>query len=362
MRVAIVHDALINTGGAERVVQYMHEAFPDAPIYTSAYFPSQTYPAFRNLDVRPMRHLRIAKTEMQAKALMPLMVWGFSRIDFSRYDIVLTSSSYAAKAILANPPTQHICYCYAPFRLAWDWPSYREQLSLPRAVRALVPLVSVVLRYWDYGVSQRVHHFITSSKAVARRIEACYRRSAIVINPPIPIAHYPIGEAGGEHYLVVSRLNRYKRVDLAISAFNHLKRNLVIVGDGPERERLEQMANDNIQFAGRVSDEQLCKCYRDCRALIFPGEEDYGLVPLEAQACGKPVVAYRAGGVLETVEEGVGGVFFDRQAPEALIEAVAKLESFTFDPADIRRHASKFDVGTFVDRLRDVVNEVYLLS
>ena len=361
MRLAIVHDALVNMGGAERVVQYMHKAFPDAPIYTSAYFPGQTYSAFRGLDIRPMRWLREAKTEMQVKALMPLVVLGFSRIDFSNYDIVLTSSTYAAKWISVRSPTRHIYYCYTPFRLAWDPGSYREQQSLPRLIRALLPALGVPLRYWDFKASQRADHILTMSEAMARRIEVSYKRFASVINPPIPVESYPLSRTTGEYYLVVSRLNRYKRIDLAILAFNTLKRPLIIVGDGPERRRLEQIASENIRFTGRVTEERLINFYCNCRALIFPGEEDYGLVPLEAQACGKPVIAYRAGGVLETVMEGVSGVFFDEQTPEALIEAVCQLEKLTFNPSVIRKHMLKFDVAVFVAKLRDFVKKVYSL-
>jgi len=352
MRVAIAHDALVYAGGAERVVATLVERWPDVPIFTSAYLPDCTFPAFRRADVRTsfvQWFARDPNTVM--RRIFPLMVPGFRRFDFSAYDVVLSSAAYAAKTIRVPHTACHICYCYSPLRLAWRPQDYLAPHGSSLKRRAL-GAVAAGLRHWDYGVAQKVNYFATTCRNVAARIKEAYARDAEVIHAPIEFARYRVERSPGEFYLVVSRLNHYKRVDLAIDAAASLGRRLIVVGDGPQGAELERRAGrSDVSFLRRVTDEVLLDLYANCRALIFPQEEDYGLTPLEAQASGRPVVAYRAGGALETIVEGETGVFFSDQTPEGLVEALEKLERTDFDTDRIRRHAAAFDAAPFSDRM-----------
>ena len=353
MRVAIAHDALVYAGGAERVVATLVERWPGVPIFTSAYLPDCTFPAFRRADVRTsfvQWFARDPNTVM--RRAFPLMVPGFRRFDFSAYDVVLSSAAYAAKTIRIPDRACHICYCYSPLRLAWRPQDYLSPHSSRLKHRAL-EAAAAGLRRWDYAVAQKVNYFATTCRNVAARIKEAYGRDAEIIHAPIEFARYRVQPGSpGDFYLVVSRLNHYKRVDLAIHAAARLGRRLIVVGDGPQRAELERRAaRSDVSFLGRVSDDVLLDLYANCRALIFPQEEDYGLTPLEAQASGRPVVAYRAGGALETIIEGETGVFFSEQTPDALVEALERLERTRFDSDRIRRHAAAFDAAPFSDRM-----------
>jgi glycosyltransferase involved in cell wall biosynthesis len=351
---AIAHDALVYRGGAERVVGIWAQRWPGVPIYTSAYLPDATYDVFRQADVRTSFVQRLAFSPgIVMRGIFPLMIPGFRRFDFSRFDVVLSSASYAAKAIRVPRGVCHLCYCYTPLRLAWRPDDYLLSASPARA--AALRLVASILRPWDYEVAQGVFAYAATCRNVAARIKACYGREAQVIYAPVELARYRIGKPDG-YYLVVSRLNSYKRIDLAIEATRRLGRPLVIVGEGPQRAGLESLARGaDVRFVGRVTDQELLDLYTGCRALLFPQEEDYGLAPLEVQASGRPVVAYARGGALETVVDGETGVLFSEQDPEALVEAVLKAESIKFDPISIRRHAARFDVDTFCRSFEDFI-------
>jgi glycosyltransferase involved in cell wall biosynthesis len=356
MRLAIAHDALVYAGGAERVVAALVERWPGVPVFTSAYLPDCTFPAFRRADVRTSFVQLLARDPNTVmRTIFPLMVPGFRRFDFSDYDVVLSSAAYAAKTIRVPRTTCHICYCYSPLRLAWRPQDYIGPNSSGLKRRALEVLAGR-LRTWDFGVAQKVDYFATTCHNVARRIKDAYRRDAEVIHAPIEFARYHVAASPGDYYLVVSRLNHYKRVDLAIEAAARLGRRLIVVGDGPQGADLERLAGrGNVSFLRRVPDEVLLDLYANCRALIFPQEEDYGLTPLEAQASGRPVVAYRAGGALETIVDGETGVFFAEQTPDALMEALATLERQRFDPDRIRRHAARFDASAFSERMTEFI-------
>jgi len=343
---AIAHDALVYRGGAERVVGLCAQRWPSVPIYTSAYLPDSTYDVFRQVQVRTsfVQHLAFSP-KVVMRAVFPLMVPGFRRFDFSRYDVVLSSACYAAKAIRVPPHVCHLCYCYTPLRLAWRPDDYL--LGASPAMAASLRVIAPILRAWDYGVAQEVFAYATTCRNVAARIKACYGRQAEVIYAPVEVARYDIGEPG-DYYLVVSRLNSYKRIDVAIEALKRLGRKLIIVGEGPHRASLEAVARGaDVRFLGRIADRELLGLYANCRALVFPQEEDYGLAPLEAQASGRPVIAYARGGALETVVDGQTGVLFFEQHPDAVVEAVRKAEATNFDPVEIRRHAARFEVDVF---------------
>jgi glycosyltransferase involved in cell wall biosynthesis len=355
-QIAIVHDALCVGGGAERVVLWMAKAFPNSPIFTSVYLPTQTYPEFKNLDVRVLPFSRFIRNERQFKLLYPFWLLELQRINFKEYDFVLSSSTYLAKFIKPYFPERHRAYIYAPFRLLWKPESYNpESLPTPRIFTKTVTWLSPNLRRWDIRNTQRIPKIATTCRNMADEIAKRYHRPSEVIYPPISIADYSLSEQRGDYFLSVSRLISHKRVDLAIKACNQLKEKLIVVGDGPERKSLERMAGNTIQFTGKVSDAQLKLLYRDSKALIFPSHEDFGIVPLEAQACGKPVIAFGRGGVLETVKEEETGLFFKEQETGALVSCMEEFKKRKFDQHRIREWVIRFDIQSFITKLNNFV-------
>jgi glycosyltransferase involved in cell wall biosynthesis len=357
-RMAIVHDVLVSCGGSERVVESLLSRWPDAPIFTSAYLPDSTFERFRTAHVitSPLQRLAFSP-KVITKRVFPLMVPAFRSFDFSGYDVVLSSAAFAAKVIRVPEHTCHICYCYSPLRLAWRPADYLPPAA-GRVRRAATLTLAAALRRWDYRVAQRVDFFATTCENVRRRIAECYKRDATVIHAPVDTARYRWKANPDGYYLLVSRLNEYKRVDLAIRAFEKLGYRLLVAGEGPERARLESLStSDNIRFLGRVTDEELLDLYAGCEALIFPQEEDYGLTALEAQASGRPVVAFAAGGALETIVDGETGTLFGSQTPEDLAEAVDRCRQIRFDPVRIRSHAQRFDVSVFCQRMNAFIEE-----
>src|SRR5438093_4021377 len=351
LRLAIVHDALLTFGGAERVVAAWHRQWPSAPIYTSVYIPDQTFPEFKEARVVTSFLQHVTRDPQTViRRLSPLMVPGFMSFDFSQYDVVFSSSAYAAKAIRVPKKVCHVCYCYSPLRLAWRPEDYLGP-GAPWMKRVGLRLLAPLLRRWDYDVSRRVDYFGTTSQNIRKRILAAYGRSAEVIPAPVDFHRYRIHRETDDYYLVVSRLTRYKRVDLAVEAMSRLGRPIVIVGSGPDRRRLEAVAGKRATFLGNVGEEDLRQLYSRCRALLHPQQEAYGLARLETMATGSPVVACGVGGVRETVIEGATGVFFAEQSVDALVHAVQLLEATSFDPVKIRAHASQFALETFCDRV-----------
>jgi glycosyltransferase involved in cell wall biosynthesis len=356
MRIAIVHDALCVGGGAERTLLWMTKAFPKSPIFTSVYLPAQTFPEFRSEDIRVLPFARFIKSERQFKLLYPLWLSELRGIHFNEYDFVLSSSTYLAKFIKPYHPELHRAYIYAPFRLLWKPESYNpESLPTPRISAPFVKWIAHQLRNWDMRCTQRIPKIATTCRNMANDIARCYHRPATVIYPPISVADYALSEKSGDYFLSVSRLISHKRVDLAIQACNRMKKKLVVVGDGPELNNLKALAGNSIEFTGKVSDERLKQVYGGARALIFPSHEDYGIVPLEAQACGKPVIAFGQGGVLETVSENRTGLFFKEQTTDSLVDCLKEFEQRTFDKHAIREWVARFDVQSFINQLRDFV-------
>lgn len=356
MRIAIVHDALCVSGGAERLVLWMAKAFPEAPIYTSVYLPAGTFAGYQHIEVHQLPFARLIRTEKQFKLLFPLWLYLIQQLDFREFDVVLSSSTYLAKYIRPAPTVKHVCYLYAPFRLLWKPDSYTaDSLPTPGGTSGLVKGIVPLLRKWDLKRTQAIPGLATSCRNMADEIQKVYGRQATILYPPVEVPEEVPNVDRGDYYLSVSRLISHKRVDLAVQACVQTGRKLVVVGDGPEREKLEQMAGNAVTFAGRVSDEQLKQLYRGAKGLIFPSYEDYGIVPLEAQSWGVPVIAFGKGGALETVQEGVTGVFFADQDVDALIGALDKFESATFDPHQIRQWVKKFDVESFTAGLKEFV-------
>ncbi len=357
-RLAFAHDVLISCGGAERVVASLLHRWPDVPVHTAAYLPDSTFDRFRTARVVTSELQRLAFShKVLMRWVFPLMVPAFRAFDFSGYDVVLSSAAFAAKVIRVPAHATHICYCYTPLRLAWRPDDYLAP-SASGARRIALKTAAAIARRWDYRVAQRVHYFATTCENVRRRIADCYGRDAAVIPAPVDVAQYHTDPRPGGRYLLVSRLNTYKRVEIAVEAFERLGQRLLIVGEGPKRSELESLVrSDRIRFLGRVTDQELRDLYAGCEALVFPQEEDYGLTPLEAQASGRPVIAFAAGGALETVVDGETGVLFASQTAEDLIDAVDRSRRLHFDPDRIRAHVRQFDVGPFCDRVAVFIDQ-----
>ena len=352
-RTAIVHDALVNAGGAERTVTFMAEAFPDAPIFTAAFLPTHTFPERRDRDVRVLPGAARIRSERDLKRRFFQVAHAFRNLDLSEYDTVLSSTTFGAKHVRPPARVRHACYCYAPFRLLWKPDAY-DPSSLPIGVaaRAALGLIRPLLRAWDKRASLAPTALATTCRNMAAEIQRCYGRTARVIPVPVRMSRYRLAAGVGDYYLSVSRLMSHKRVDLAVEACCRLNRRLVVVGDGPEMSRLKARADDRISFLGAVSDEKLIDLYAGCRALLFCSDEDYGLAPIEAQASGRPVVALGVGGALETVTAGVSGVFFPTQDVDAVIAAIEELERRRFAPDEIRASVQRFDLPVFIDLIR----------
>lgn len=355
MKVAIVCSWLNQYGGAERVLEAVHEIYPEAPVYTSIYWPEAMPQDYRSWDIRPSFLDRWPKIKEHHQLFLPFYPLAFESFDFRGYDLVLNVTSAFAHGIITPPETVHICYCLTPARFLWDYESYVQREGLGRLARLILPPVIAALRLWDRLAADRVDRFLAISRAVQARIAKYYRREAQIIYPPVNVEKISLGDGRGDYYLSAGRLVPYKRVDLAVQAFNQLGLPLHVVGDGRDRAALEAMAKPNITFLGRLSEERLWEEYAHCRAFIFPGEEDFGITPLEAQAAGRPVIAYAGGGALDTVIEGETGIFFREKTPEALAEAVRRLEGMAFDPQVIRRNALRFSRERFKRELVDYV-------
>ncbi len=353
LRVAIVHDYLAQAGGAERVVEAMHEIWPDAPIYTSVYDADATLSSFKQMDIRTSFLQKWAGSARLHKWALPLYPLAFEQFDLSGYDAVVSSTTGFAKGVITGPETCHVSYCHTPARFAWRYHEYVAQGGYGRMTQRILPLITHHLRNWDYQSAQRVDHFVANSFNTARRIRKFYGRTSDVIHAPVDVSRFQIAaRPTADYYLVVARLVGYKRVALAVEAMSRLDLPLKIVGTGPEEARLRALAGPSVQFLGRVADAEVSNLLANCRALLFPGEEDFGITPLEAMACGRPVIAFRAGGALETVADNQTGTFFDELTPDSFIEAVERLESLKpFDPLCLRAHAATFDVKLFQSRI-----------
>lgn len=359
-RVAIVCSWLNQYGGAERVLETLHEMYPEAPIYTSMYAPQAMPAAFRTWDIRTSFLQRLPLSRRNHQLYLPLFPLAFEQFDLGGYDLVINNSSAFSYGVITRPETCHVCYCLTPARFLWNYHDYARRENLGPVARLALAPVLAGLRVWDLQAARRVDHFVAISKLVASRIAKYYGREAPIIYPAVDTSafHPTAREDVGDYYLVVSRLVPYKRVDLAVRAFNRLGLPLKIVGHGRDRPALERMARPNVQFLGRVSDAEVKALYARCRAFVFPGEEDFGLTPLEAQASGRPVIAYGAGGALETVLEGETGLFFRESSPESLAEVVASFRPDAWDPARIRRHAEGFGVAVFKRQFAAFVERV----
>ena len=342
----------------------LHEIWPEAPLYTAVYDPKGA-PWAKSFQVIPSFLQKIPFTQSRHEMLASLMPIAFESFTFDEYDVIVSVTSEAAKGIITKPQTLHICYCLTPTRYLWS--GYEDYFS--STVKQLVSLPAIsYLRKWDQIAAQRPDYYLAISKNVKKMIEKYYQRSSEVVYPAVDTEEFQISNdkcqinskfqmTNAKYFLVVSRLVPYKRVDIAIKAFNQLGWSLKIVGTGNEMGRLKRMAKPNIEFLGQLTDEELIGYYQGCQAVIFPQEEDFGLVSLEAQACGKPVIAYKGGGALETVVGGKTGVFFYPQTAEALVKSLKGLRSLTVKEEDCQKQAEKFSKEKFKEKFKKAVEE-----
>lgn len=352
MRVAIVHDDLVQWGGAERALLGICELFPEAPIYTSVFDKAN-----KNLT-KQFSGKKIITSFMQKiplwrtfyKALLPLYPIAFEQFDFSEFDLVISQTTRFAKSVITKPDTTHISYIHTPPRFLWNFSGEKP--------RGMLSLYLSFLRVYDQISSRRVDFFIAGSKNSQKRIQEIYKRESSVCYPFVDLDQYKEIEGfDGGYFLLISRLNSYKRVDIAVEAFNNLGERLKIVGVGPEAGKLKRIAKSNVEFLGGVSEDNLIKLLAGCRALVVTAEEDFGLTPLEAQALGKGVIAYGVGGALETVVEGKTGVFFKEQTKESLEDAIKRFLNIKIDPKICKEQAGQFSKKVFQDRLLKLINE-----
>jgi glycosyltransferase involved in cell wall biosynthesis len=361
LRVALVHDWLTGMRGGERCLEVFCELFPDADLFTLLHVPGSVSPVIERRRIVTSFVQRLPQARDRYRYYLPLFPAAMRTFDFSSYDLVLSSSHAVAKAARRRPGATHVCYCFTPMRYIWDLYDDYFGARAPLAARIAMPAVAAALRRWDRRTSARVDRFVAISRFVADRIRRVWRREADVIHPPVDVARFAIADDGpGDYDLVVSALVPYKRVDLAVAAATRMKRRLLVVGSGPEARRLAAMAGPTVEFLGWRGDAEVAQLYARCRALLFPAMEDFGIVPLEAMAAGRPVVAYGVGGATETVvglDEGADapptGVFFREQTVEALVGAVGTLErnARRFEPKALRARAETFDRPLFRDRV-----------
>ncbi|MDD3190332.1 MAG: glycosyltransferase [Candidatus Pacebacteria bacterium] len=363
IKVAIVHDFLTYFGGAEQVLKSMHNLYPEAPIYTLLYDETVMKKYFPEAKIKASFLNKLPKfIRKRKKFMLPLFSTAIETFDLSGYDLVLSSSSSFAKGVIVRPRTVHLCYCHAPARFLWDWYyNYLAENKIGGIKKIFVISFLHFLRIWDRSASDRVDFYIANSKNTSRKIKKFYGRDSVVIYPPVDqggVSNKKMDIKMPEgYYLIVSRLSPYKKIDVAIKAFNKLGLPLVIIGEGSDRKRLEKMAGANITFIGFQSEEVLSSYYANCRAFVFPGEDDFGITIVEAMSFGKPVLAYRKGGVLETVIEGETGEFFDAVVPEILADGIRKLNKNIggYDAEKIKNRAERFSRKRFETDLRDFI-------
>lgn len=359
MRVAIVHDWLNQIGGAEGVLEELAEMFPEAPVYTSMYWPSVMPAAYRKWDIRTTWMDRLPGIHRHHQPYLLLYPLAFGGLDLGDYDLVISNKSGFCMGVQTSPETRHLCYCLTPTRFVWDFDGYVQREQVGGAARRLIRPFLGWLRRWETAAAARVHTFIAISREIRSRIERFYERDSTIIYPPVDTKQFIPKQVRSDdgYYLIVSRLVPYKRIDLAVKAFTELGLPLWIGGSGRDRPSLEALAGPNVRFLGRVPDAALGSLMAGCRAFVFPGLEDFGITPVQAMAAGRPVVAYAGGGALDTVVEGLTGTFFREQTPESLMEAVLRIDGADFDPGAIRAHAEQFDAEVFRARVREFVRE-----
>jgi glycosyltransferase involved in cell wall biosynthesis len=351
-KVALVHDWLVGMRGGEKVLELLCELFPRATLFTLVHRSGSVSPLIEHLPIRTswIQHAPFGLSHY--RYYLPLYPSAAAGLDARDFDLVISSSHAAAKGVRVREGAMHICYCHTPMRYIWDqYEQYFGPGRAPLPVRAGMKLLTGRLRRWDVATSGSVRHFIANSDTVKERIRRIYNRDSTVIYPPVDLGRFPFSEKKGEYLLAVSALVPYKRLDFAVQACTALNERLIVVGTGPEEGRLRAIAGKSVEFAGWADDASLASYYAGCSAFLFPGEDDFGIAPVEAMSCGKPVIAYGGGGALETVVEGKTGVFFRERSSASLRDAIERFRGMTFDGAAIRSRAELFGRDLCRERL-----------
>ena len=356
MKIALAHDVLNQLGGAERVLDSFLEVWPDATLHTVFYDEQKTEGRYRNFAKKLSFLNSVPFSRKHPRLFVAVLPFAFGRFSFEGFDAVLSDSSAFAKGVRAGNRL-HVCYCHTPTRFLWLEPGYLDSQGYPSFLKSLGKMIFPYLKRWDYAAAQRPNYMIANSRNVQARIKKIYNRDSDVIYPPVDCGFYkPVGEKK-EYFLAAGRIEPYKRMDIVVEAFNELGWPLKVAGTGTGLEKLKSKAKPNIEFVGRVTDEELRRLYSEAKAFVFPGNEDAGIMPLEAAACGTPAIAYGAGGALETVVKGITGEFFDRQTKESLLAALRAFNPSAYDAGKIREQAMKFDKKNFQKRIRDYMEE-----
>jgi glycosyltransferase involved in cell wall biosynthesis len=374
MKIALAHDWLNQMGGAEQVLERLVEMYPGAPVFTTIYGPALMPETYRRWDIRPTWLNQAPAIHRYHQPYLPLYPPAVESMNFDGYDLILSNKSGFIHGLRHTSKQLHICYCLAPTRYVWDYGSYAAREGFGRWVGWLIDPLIHRLRQWDFAAAQRergsnnfsadkyasVDYFIAISTDIQARIKKYYQRDSVIIYPPVNTGHFQslaAGQSPGDFYLIVSRLIPYKRIDLAVQALTRLGKRLIVVGEGRDRARLKKLAGPTVEFKGRLPGNTVAELMANCRAFLFPGFEDFGIAPVEAQAAGRPVIAFGRGGALDTVVEGQTGLFFHEQSVEALIEAIQQFETMSFDPITARANAERFSVERFKRELGKFVIE-----
>jgi len=361
IKTAIVHDWLTSMRGGEKVLEVLCELYPDATLVTLLHNKGALSPTIEKMNIKTTFIDRLPLKGKKYRNYLPFFPSAIESIDFSEFDLIISSSHCVAKGAKPRKDGLHICYCHTPMRYVWEM--YDDYFGKDKAgflTRTAMSLIAPLLRKWDVKTSGRVNYYTANSYYVAGRIKEYYNREADVIHPPVDTSLFQISEKNKDYFLIVSALVPYKKVEIAIEAFNKIGKKLIVVGTGPEIKKLKLIAKDNIEFLGWRDNSELAVLYADCRALIFPGVEDFGIVPLEAMACGKPVIAFGKGGALETVigdGKNATGIFFYEQTVDSLVKSINDFEKKCFDPGKIREHALEFDRGLFKEKIKKYIEE-----
>ncbi|CAN5915340.1 glycosyltransferase [soil metagenome] len=360
VRVALVHYWLVGMRGGEKVLEVLCDLYPDADIFTLVCDPSAISEKLKRHRITTSFLQKIGGVKHYQK-MLPLMPYALESFDLTGYDLIISSESGPAKGIIPGPDATHICFCHSPMRYIWDlYPQYRAAAG--PLTRSLMSLAAPSLRQWDVSTSHRVDHFIANSGYVAKRIERYYRRTAHVVHPPVNLARFsPLSATTepGDYYLCAGQVTPYKKIEIAVEACTRLGKRLVVIGSGVG-PALRQLAGPTVEFLGAVDDATMTHHFAHCKALLFPGVEDFGIVPLEVMASGRPVVAYARGGALETVVDGTTGMFFHEQTTDAVVDAIGRFEAIasSFDSGVLHSHAATFDTAVFRKRLASVIAEL----
>ena len=357
-KIALFQDYLAQNGGAERVTEAIHQTLPEADLFTTLAVPERISPYLQGLRPKTtwMQTLPAKSKLFRHYFLFYPFAVESTRLD--GYDLVVSSCCGYAKGVKRGGNAIHVCYCHNPMRWVWRFPEYMARERFNKPTKAVLKLMVRGLKYWETRAATRPDYFIANSHIVAKRLKAAFGREATVIEPPIVTSRFTVSREVEDYYLVLARLVSYKRIDLAVEACTRTGRRLIVIGDGPDRERLEKLAGPTVSFLGRQPDQVVNRYASRCRALIFPGEEDFGMAPLEINAAGRPVVAYGAGGATETVIKDLNGILFYQQSTESLISALEELEAKKWNPSTIRGHAQRYDINVFQKRLLNFLYEV----